>query len=174
MADLKLLIHVSDIVAAHLTSNVVASQDIPQLIMTVYESLAGLEGTSAPTGMEDVPAPAMTIRASVKPGSVGCLECGKRFKALRKHLGTHDLTADEYRAKWSLPVSYSMVSADYSAKRSGLAKANGLGRSKGQNQTDARHFGGFTTSPVRLASTGRLASASHHRDESHSPRDLCR
>lgn len=133
MADLNLLIHVSDIVAAHLTSNVVASQDVPQLIKTVYDSLAGLEGTSAPTGMDDVPAPAMTIRASVKPGSVGCLECGKRFKALRKHLATHDLTADEYRAKWSLPASYSMVSAEYSAERSGLAKANGLGRSKGQN-----------------------------------------
>jgi predicted transcriptional regulator len=129
MTNQKLLIHVGDIVAAHVASNFVVVQDVPQLIKTVYDSLARLHTPGATIVAEQAPTPAMTVRASVKPDSVGCLECGKRFKSIKKHLATHDLTPDQYRAKWSLPASYSMVSANYSAKRSGLAKANGLGRS---------------------------------------------
>lgn len=131
--DSKLLIHVADIVAAHVASNVVAVQDVPQLIKAVYDSLAGLENTNATIVTEQAPMPAMTIRASVKPDSLGCLECGKRFKSIKRHLATHDLTPDQYRARWSLPASYSMVSAEYSAKRAALAKANGLGKPKGQD-----------------------------------------
>lgn len=129
MPDPKLLIHLSDIVAAYVASNDVTVQDVPRLIKTVYDSLAGLGTTDFTIVVEHSPTPAMAIRASVKPDSVGCLECGKRFKSIKKHLATHDLTPDQYRAKWSLPASYSMVSAEYSAARSGLAKANGLGRS---------------------------------------------
>ncbi|GHH20970.1 transcriptional regulator [Sphingomonas glacialis] len=133
MKNPRLLIHVGDIVAAHVASNVVAVQDVPQLIKTVYDSLTGL-GTTNPTIVtEQAPTPAMTIRASVKPDSVGCLECGKRFKSIKRHLAMHGLTPDQYRAKWSLPASYSMVSAEYGALRAGLAKANGLGRSKSRS-----------------------------------------
>ena len=133
MTNQKLLIHVGDIVAAHVASNVVAVLDVPRLIKTVYDSLVGLGATNATIDAEQAPTPAMTIRASVKPDSVGCLECGKRFKSIKKHLAMHGLTPDQYRAKWSLPASYSMVSAEYSAARSGMAKANGLGRSKTDN-----------------------------------------
>lgn len=122
--DQKLLTHVGDIVAAHVSSNSVSAHDVPKLITTVYQSLAGLGGTVV---VREAPTPAMTVRASVKPDSIGCLECGKRFKSIKKHLASHHLTADQYRTKWSLLESYSMVSAEYSARRSGLAKANGLG-----------------------------------------------
>ncbi|GHH24899.1 transcriptional regulatory protein MucR [Sphingomonas glacialis] len=132
MTSEKLLIHVVDIVGSYVASNVVAAKEVPDLINAVYKSLAGLQGTTPTVGAIEVPTPAMTIRASVKPDSVGCLECGKRFKSIKKHLATHDLTPDQYRARWSLPASYSMVTAEYSARRSGLATANGLGRSKGQ------------------------------------------
>lgn len=133
MTSAKLLIQVGDIVGAYVASNVVAAKEVPHLINAVYKSLAGLQGTTATVGAIEVSTPAMTIRASVKPDSVGCLECGKRFKSIKKHLAMHDLTPDQYRAKWSLPASYSMVSAEYSAKRSGLAKANGLGRQRTQS-----------------------------------------
>ena len=123
--DQKLLTRVSDIVVAHLSSNSVSTQDVPNLIKTVYESLAGLGGTAA---VEEAPTPAMSIKASVKPDSIGCLECGKRFKSITRHLMMHDMTPDQYRAKWSLPKSYSMVSAEYSAQRTDLAKASGLGK----------------------------------------------
>lgn len=128
--DSKILLHVGDIVAAHVSSNAITSQDVPHLIKTVYDSLAGLGRMVA---VEDAPTPAMAVRASIKPHSIGCLECGKRLKSLRRHLATHGLTADKYRAKWSLPQSYPMVAADYSATRSSLAKTHGLGRSKDQN-----------------------------------------
>ena len=125
MADSKLSTYVAFIVAAYVSSNLVASQDVPHLIKAIYESLTGLGSTAA---VEKTPTPAMTIRVSVKPDSIGCLECGQRFKTLRKHLASHDLTADEYRGKWSLPASYAMISAEYSARRSGMAKASGLGK----------------------------------------------
>ncbi|WP_354288187.1 MucR family transcriptional regulator [Sphingomonas sp. UYEF23] len=131
MTNQNLLIHVGDIVAAHVASNNVPVEDVPRLIKTVYDSLTGLGATNPTIVAEQAPTPAMTVRASVKPDSVGCLECGKRFKSIKKHLATHDLTPDRYRAKWSLPRSYSMVSAEYSATRAGLAKINGLGRSRG-------------------------------------------
>jgi predicted transcriptional regulator len=133
MAHSKLLSCVGDIVAVYVTSNVVYAQDVPQLIKTVYESFTRLGSATPAIVADEAPKAAMTIRASVKPDSVGCLECGKRFKSMRKHLAMHDLTPDQYRAKWSLPPSYSMVSAEYSAARSGMAKANGLGRSKGHD-----------------------------------------
>lgn len=122
----KLLIHVGDIVAAHVSSNSVPARDVPHLITTVYQSLAGLGEPVAK--IDDGPKPIMTIRASVKPDSIGCFECGRRFKSLRRHLSTHGITADQYRAKWSLPESYPFVAAEYSALRSGVAKASGLGK----------------------------------------------
>lgn len=128
--DSKLLIHVADIVAAHVASNVVATRDVPHLIKTVYSALVGLGANSSIAEAADALKPAMTIRASVKADSVGCLECGKRFKSIKKHLAMHGLTPDQYRAKWSLPASYSMVSSEYSTTRAMLAKANGLGRQK--------------------------------------------
>jgi len=73
--------------------------------------------------------PAVSIRASIKPDFIVCLEDGKRFKSLKRHIGVHyGLTPDQYRTKWNLPSDYPMVAANYSARRSTLAKSMGLGR----------------------------------------------
>lgn len=128
MSHSKLLTHVGDIVAAHMASHAVPAQDVPQLIEAVYSGLSSLNNPDATTNEIITATPAMTIRSSVRSDSIGCLECGKRFKSLRKHILGHGFTPDQYRAKWSLPTSYSMVSAEYSTRRSEMAKSSGFGR----------------------------------------------
>jgi predicted transcriptional regulator len=117
-----------DIVSAYVARNDVAADTLPDVIATVYEALSGLE---TPAGAAAVGArqPAVTVGRSVKRKSIVCLEDGKTFKALKRHLRTaHDLTPDEYRSKWGLQDNYPMVAPDYSAKRSELAKKMGLGQ----------------------------------------------
>lgn len=82
---------------------------------------------------EERPQPAVPIRKSVTPDYIICLEDGKRFKSLKRHLATYyRLTPDQYRARWELPSDYPMVAPNYAATRSALAKANGLGRKGGE------------------------------------------
>lgn len=122
----------SDIVAAHVSNNSVAVDDIPALIKNVYGALAGL-GVEAV--VEAMPEPAVSIRASVKSDHLVCLEDGKKMKMLKRHLMTdHGLTPDEYRARWSLPGDYPMVAPEYAEKRRVLAKQIGLGRKPGQRR----------------------------------------
>ena len=122
----------SDIVAAHVSNNSVAVEDVPTLIHNVYGALAGL-GT-APQA-EEKPEPAVSIRASVKSDHLVCLEDGKKMKMLKRHLMTdHGLTPAEYRARWGLPADYPMVAPDYAEKRRTLAKQIGLGRKPGQRR----------------------------------------
>lgn len=120
----------ADIVAAHVTNNSVAISDIPLLIRSVHDALAGLA-----TGVEPAPEPqqpAVSVRASVKPDYIVCLEDGKKLTMLRRYLMTNfDMTPDEYRAKWNLPKDYPMVAPNYSERRRVLAKEIGLG-SKGR------------------------------------------
>jgi predicted transcriptional regulator len=131
MADETLLTLASDIVSAHVSNNSVAVGDLPALIQSVYASLAKLGEAQAP--IEEKREPAVSIRSSVKPDAVTCLECGARFKMLKRHLSTdHDLTPDAYRARWSLPTSYPLVAPDYAAKRKELAVKIGLGRKPAQ------------------------------------------
>lgn len=120
----------SDIVAAHVSNNSVSVDDLPSLISNVYGALSGL-GTSAPTS-EPTPEPAVSIRASVKPDYIVCLEDGKKLKMLKRHLMTHyQMTPEQYKARWNLPADYPMVAPNYAEKRRELAKKIGLGRKPG-------------------------------------------
>jgi predicted transcriptional regulator len=122
----NLLALTADIVAAHVSNNNVAIADLPDVIGRVHDALAGL-GVSAVPPTEEL-RPAVSVRASVKPGYIVCLEDGKKMKMLRRHLMTHyGLTPDDYRAKWNLPKDYPMVAPDYAEKRRALAKQIGLG-----------------------------------------------
>ncbi|MFC0103680.1 MucR family transcriptional regulator [Sphingopyxis terrae] len=120
----------ADIVAAHVSNNSVAISDIPLVIRSVHEALSGLSTEAEPEPEPQLPA--VSIRASVKPDHLVCLEDGKKMTMLRRHLVTdHGMTPEEYRAKWNLPKDYPMSAPNYSAKRSALAKQIGLG-SKGR------------------------------------------
>jgi predicted transcriptional regulator len=120
----------SDIVAAHLSNNNVAIDEVPVLIEAVFGSLANL-GPSA--NSEPAREPAVSIRASVSPDQVVCLDCGRKMKVLKRHLSTdHGLTAREYRARWNLPADHPLVAPNYANRRRTLAKKIGLGRKPGQ------------------------------------------
>ena len=119
----------ADIVAAHVSNNSVAVNDLPQLIQNVHGALRGLggRGQEAEVKLE----PAVSIRSSVKPDYIVCLEDGKKLKMLKRHLMTHyNMTPEEYRAKWGLPADYPMVAPNYAKARSELAKEMGLGQQR--------------------------------------------
>jgi predicted transcriptional regulator len=127
MADETLLTLAADIVSAHVSHNTVAATDLPTLIRSVYDSLSTLG--QAPEPVEEKREPAVSVRSSVKPDAIACLECGAKLKMLKRHLSTdHNLTPAEYRARWNLPASYPLVAPDYAAKRKELAVKIGLGR----------------------------------------------
>jgi len=121
-----LLTLTADIVAAHVSNNSVAVNDLPTLIQNVHAALNGISGkASAP---EPKPEPKVPIRSSVKPDYIVCLEDGKRLKMLKRHLMTHyNLTPDQYRQKWGLAADYPMVAPNYAEQRRTLAKSIGLG-----------------------------------------------
>ena len=133
MADDTLLTLAADIVSAHVSNNSVAAGELPVLIQSIYTSLASLgQEPSAP--IEEERKPAVSVRSSVKPDAIACLECGAKFKMLKRHLATdHSLTPDEYRARWNLSATYPMVASEYSAKRKELAVTIGLGRKPAQS-----------------------------------------
>ena len=123
----------SDIVAAHVANNNVAVDEVPSLIANVYGALSGL-GKTAPA-VEAKPEPAVSIRSSVKPDYVVCLECGKKMKMLKRHLATdHGMTTEDYRTRWGLNADYPMVAPNYAKTRRELAKKIGLGRKPGQKR----------------------------------------
>jgi predicted transcriptional regulator len=104
----------------------VSPREVPHLISAVYDALSRLGSTEPEPERRE---PAVPIRRSVKPDAIICLEDGLSFKSLKRHLMTHhDLTPEAYRAKWALPTDYPMVSPNYSATRSELARASSLGR----------------------------------------------
>ncbi|NIJ35671.1 putative transcriptional regulator [Sphingopyxis panaciterrae] len=115
----------ADIVAAHVSNNSVAISDLAVLINNVHAALSNLGHQEVP---EEKPVPAVSIRSSVKPDHIVCLEDGKKLKMLRRHLMTHyGMTPDDYRAKWGLPADYPMVAPNYAERRRVLAKEIGLG-----------------------------------------------
>ncbi|MEO1044289.1 MAG: MucR family transcriptional regulator [Pseudomonadota bacterium] len=127
----------SDIVAAHVSNNSVAVSDLPLLIGNVHEALTGLASSNQPAE-EERPEPAVSVRASVKPDYIVCLEDGKKLKMLKRHLMTHyNMTPDDYRARWNLPSDYPMVAPNYAEKRRELAKKIGLGRKPGARKKKA-------------------------------------
>jgi predicted transcriptional regulator len=116
----------ADIVAAHVSNNSVAISDIPLVIRSVHEALSGLSSNAEPE--REAQRPAVSVRASVKPDYIVCLEDGKKLTMLRRYLMTNfGMTPDEYRAKWNLPKDYPMVAPNYAEKRRALAKQIGLG-----------------------------------------------
>ena len=123
----------SDIVAAHVSNNSVSVDDVAGLIGNGYGALAGLG--QAVAVVEVLPEPAVSIRASIKPDYIVCLEDGKKLKMLKRHLMTHyNMTPDQYRARWSLPADYPMVAPNYAERRRELAVKIGLGRKPGQKR----------------------------------------
>jgi len=118
------------IVSAFVSANQVAPQDLPVLIRTVHAALREVSGAQ-PATAEAAPEPAVAIKKSVTPDFIICLEDGKKFKSLKRHLRTrYNLTPDEYRAKWGLPHDYPMVAPNYAKERSNLAKRMGLGTAR--------------------------------------------
>ena len=116
----------ADIVSAHVSNNSVAVSDLPLLINNVHGALSGLGGTKDEPAPR--PEPKVSIRSSIKPDYVVCLEDGKKLKMLKRHLMTHyNMTPDEYRQKWGLNADYPMVAPNYAEQRRQLAKKIGLG-----------------------------------------------
>jgi predicted transcriptional regulator len=116
----------ADIVSAHVSNNSVAVSDLPQLIQHVHNALAGpgAKIEEAPVRAE----PKVSIRSSVKPDYIVCLEDGKKLKMLKRHLMTHyGMTPDQYRQKWGLNSDYPMVAPNYAEQRRSLAIRIGLG-----------------------------------------------
>jgi predicted transcriptional regulator len=125
----------ADIVAAHVSNNSVAVNDLPTLISNVHGALSALAGPATP---EPAPKqePAVSVRASIKPDYIVCLEDGKKLKMLKRHLMTsYNMTPDQYRAKWGLAADYPMVAPNYAEQRRTLAKAIGLGTKGGRRKT---------------------------------------
>jgi len=124
-----------DIVAAYVGNNSVPAAQVPEVINTIFSSLNSLNGrTVATTG--ETPKPAVSVRRSVTPEYIVCLEDGKKLKMLKRHLrAAYGMSPDEYRAKWNLPADYPMVAPNYAQQRSAFAKKIGLGRKKGQKVT---------------------------------------
>ncbi len=121
----------SDIVAAHVSNNSVGVEELPTLISNVYGALAGL-GHAAPEPEAAPLKPAVSLRASVKPDKIVCLDCGAELQMLKRHLMTHhNMTPEDYKARWSLPADYPLVAPNYADKRRDLAKKIGLGRKPG-------------------------------------------
>ena len=118
----------TEIVAAYVSNNPVQSSELSNLIRNVHSTLAGLSGTA----VETVEAkPAIPVKKSVTDDYIICLEDGKKFKSLKRHLrAKYDMTPEEYREKWGLPYDYPMVAPSYARKRSKLAKEMGLGTGK--------------------------------------------
>jgi len=116
----------ADIVSAHVSNNSVAVTDLPLLIQNVHGALHGLGDALVEPKVKQEPA--VSIRSSIKPDYVVCLEDGKKLKMLKRHLMTHyQMTPDDYRAKWGLPADYPMVAPNYAEQRRALAKTIGLG-----------------------------------------------
>ena len=121
----------AEIVSAYVGNNPVSTAELPNLIGDVYSALAKANGTAAGAGHEKSK-PAVPVKKSLHDDYIICLEDGKKFKSLKRHLRSHyDLSPEEYREKWGLPVDYPMVAPNYAKARSRLAKEMGLGRKPG-------------------------------------------
>jgi predicted transcriptional regulator len=128
----ELLALTADIVASHVANNVVPVADLPQLIQQVYGALAGV---GSDTGVHEKPTPVVSVKRSITPDYIVCLEDGKKLKMLKRHLNTrYNLTPNEYRVRWGLSADYPMVAPNYAKQRSELAKKIGLGTKRRRKQ----------------------------------------
>jgi predicted transcriptional regulator len=121
----------TQVVAAYVANNPLPRSDLPALIQAVHSAVESLgKGSEVAQPQIETKPPAVSIRKSITPDYLVCLEDGKRFKSLRRHLRLHGLTPVQYREKWSLPSDYPMVAPNYSTERSALAKKIGLGQTR--------------------------------------------
>ena len=118
----------ADIVSAFVSNNSVPATELPALIQSVHRALSGV--STAPEVIESAPRePAVPVKKSVNPDFIVCLEDGRKFKSLKRHLRTkYNMSPEEYRSKWGLPKDYPMVAPNYAKARSDLAKQRGLGQ----------------------------------------------
>jgi predicted transcriptional regulator len=117
----------ASIVSAYVSNNSVPAQDLSALINQVHSALTRVSSGQVDTSAEPLK-PAISVKKSITPDHIVCLEDGKKFKSLKRHLRTHyNLSPEEYREKWNLPHDYPMVAPNYAAARSQLAKQMGLG-----------------------------------------------
>ena len=120
----------ADIVSAFVSHNTIAASELPALIRDVHAALARLDGAPA-APVAEAPKPAVNARKSVHDDFIICLEDGKKFKSLKRHLRTqYSMTPEQYREKWGLPPDYPMVAPNYAKARSALAKEMGLGQAR--------------------------------------------
>lgn len=128
----------AEIVAAYVSNNSVSIGELPAMIKSVHATLGGLSGGTA-TDIQTAQKPAVTIKKSITPEYIVCLEDGKKLKMLKRYLRSrYSLSPEEYRAKWGLPPDYPMVAPNYAAQRSEFAKKIGLGRSSPPSKTRRR------------------------------------
>ena len=133
----KMIELVSKIVAGYVSHNSVPQNEITQLINTVHQALIGINGPS--DHMSRTQEPAIAIKKSITPDHLICLEYGKKFKSLKRHLRTrYNMTPDDYRNKWGLPADYPMVAPNYATARSNLALAMGLGQKQQSAPSEKR------------------------------------
>ena len=119
----------ADVVSAYVSNNTVSSSEIPGLISEVYSALMRVSKGAAAAALAEPLKPAVPTKRSITTEYLVCLEDGKKFKSLKRHLRTqHQMTPDQYRAKWDLPADYPMVAPNYATARSQLAKQMGLGQ----------------------------------------------
>src|SRR5271157_5274217 len=127
-SELDLTSYATDIVSAYVAHNAIGADKLPDLIGSVYAALSNASVHGVEPEKPELK-PAISVKKSVTPDYIVCLEDGLKFKSLKRHLRTHhDITPEEYRAKWGLPHDYPMVAPAYAATRSNLAKSMGLGR----------------------------------------------
>ncbi|MDB5587099.1 MAG: MucR family transcriptional regulator [Devosia sp.] len=127
MIDADLLDQVAEIVSAYVSHNSISTADLPALIASTYSALRSLSEAPTVEVAEDL-RPAVPVKKSITPDFIICLDDGKKFKSMKRHLAGLGMTPDEYRAKWNLPSDYPMVAPSYSVARSSMAKSIGLGR----------------------------------------------
>ncbi|WP_019998233.1 Ros/MucR family transcriptional regulator [Aureimonas ureilytica] len=117
----------AEVVAAYVSKNSLPVSDLPSLILDVHSALSQA-GVEPPAPQAEKPKPAVSVKRSVTDDYIVCLEDGKKFKSLKRHLMTHyNMSPEDYREKWDLPSDYPMVAPNYAAARSRLAKQMGLG-----------------------------------------------
>ncbi|MGE0563156.1 MAG: MucR family transcriptional regulator [Pseudolabrys sp.] len=120
----------AEIVSAYVSNNTVPAADIPALINQVHAALTRVSAGGTEAAGEALK-PAVSVKRSITPEYIVCLEDGKKFKSLKRHLRTqYNMTPEQYREKWNLPVDYPMVAPNYAAARSELAKQMGLGQQR--------------------------------------------
>lgn len=120
----------ADIVSAYVSNNTIAPGELTQLMSDVHFALLRVAGMPA-EGLSEAPKPAIAVKKSVTPEYIVCLEDGKKFKSLKRHLRTqYNMSPEDYREKWGLPADYPMVAPNYAQARSQLAKKMGLGQQR--------------------------------------------